>query len=149
MVANDPAAQRYLEGLRQIWHLKQTSAIRKAYFPGAALHAPGGAVLYGHVDIDRFVISYLASFPDASLRIESATINREPESSVRVAVRWSLTASHSGFGHFGEPTGAPVYVMAMSHAYIMQDRVHMEWLLTDEVAIWKQIFAHVESRAGA
>ena len=66
-----------------------------------------------------------------------------------VALRWSLRGTHSGFGHFGEPTGAPVYVMGLSHAQIVQGRIQREWVVTDEVVIWKQIEAHLESRAGA
>ena len=58
------------------------------------------------------------------------------------------SGSHCGFGHFGEPTGAPVYVMGMSHFHLTQGRITAEYLLTDEVAIWKQILAHVERRAG-
>lgn len=53
------------------------------------------------------------------------------------------------FGHFGEPTGAPVHVMGISHAHVTAGQVHMEWIVTDEVSIWKQIFAHLESRSGA
>ena len=148
-IADDPAVATYCAGLRRIWHDKEPAAIRDLYYHGAALHAPGGDVLYGHADIDRFTLGYLASFPDAALRIESATVNREPECPVRLAVRWSLTGTHSGFGHFGEPTEAPIYVMGISHAYLTADQVRMEWMVVDEVSIWKQIFAHVESRSGA
>ena len=102
--------------------------------------------LYGHDDIDTFALGYLASFPDAVLSIESARVNREPEQPVRIAVRWSLAGSHSGYGHFGEPTGAPIYVMAMSHFNLTRNKVTAEYLVTDEVSIWKQIFAHVANR---
>ncbi len=39
--------------------------------------------------------------------------------------------------------------MGLSHAQIVQGRIQREWLVTDEVVIWKQIEAHLESRAGA
>ena len=148
-VQDDEAVALLVTGLRRLWHGKETAAIRNLYFHGAALHAPGGDVLYGHGDIDTFVLGYLASFPDAAFQIDAARINRDPEQPLRLAVRWSLTGAHSGFGHFGEPTGAPVYVMGMSHFNMTQGRVTAEYMVTDEVAIWKQIFAHVESRAGA
>ncbi|MBP9931845.1 MAG: hypothetical protein KBF63_21420 [Rhodoferax sp.] len=64
-------------------------------------------------------------------------------------MRWSLTGTHGGFGHFGAPTGAPMYVMGMSHFNMTGGKVMAEYMVTDEVAIWKQIVAHVESRAGA
>lgn len=143
-LSHDSAAIAYCQGLQRIWQDKDTSAIRGIYFHGAALHAPGGQVRHGHADIDRFVIGYLASFPDAVLRIHSTVVNRQPESAVRLAVRWSLDGTHSGYGHFGEPTGAPVHIMAMSHVQVTDSRVVTEWLLTDEVAIWKQILAHAQ-----
>ncbi len=141
-VQDDETVALVITHLMRLWHAKETAAIRDLYFHGAAFHAPGGDVLYGHSDIDTFVLGYLASFPDASYRVESALINREPERPVRIALRWSLTGNHSGFGHFGEPSGAPVYVMGMSHLQLTNGRVMSEYLVTDEVSVWKQILAH-------
>ena len=148
-VQDDAAVEAYLQGLRRIWQDKDTSAIRDLYFHGAALHAPGGQSRHGHADIDQFFVGYLASFPDAKLSIDNAFVNRETYRSPRLSVRWSLRGEHTGFGHFGAPTGASVYIMAMAHVHLVDGRVDTEWLLTDEVSVWKQIHAHVESRAGA
>jgi predicted ester cyclase len=138
----------YRDGWTRIWGGKETAAIADLYFRGAMVAAPGGTTLSGHADIDRFCISYLASFPDAELTIDSALVNRDAGQPVRVATRWSLRATHAGFGHFGAPTGAPVYVMGMNHAHMVAGRVTAEWIVTDEVSIWKQILAHVEATAG-
>jgi hypothetical protein len=138
-IDSDETIDWLCKGLARLWQHKETAAIKDVYFHGAAFHAPGGAVLYGHGDIDQFVISYLASFPDAAFKVESAHINRDPEQAVRVALRWSLTGTHSGFGHFGEPTGKPVYVMGLSHFNLTGHRVMAEYMATDEVSIWKQL----------
>ena len=148
-VQGGPEVALYADGYRRIWGTKDPSVIRDLYFHGADLAAPGGGHHHGHVDIDRFVLGYLASFPDAAFSVESATVNDDPGQAVRVALRWSLRGTHSGFGHFGEPTGAPVYVMGFSHAEIVAGRVQREWIVADEVSIWKQIEAHLEGRAGA
>jgi SnoaL-like polyketide cyclase len=145
----DPAVETYLGGLRRILADKDLSAIRDLYFHGAALYPPGGQSRHGHVDIDRFFNGYLASFPDAKFRVDNAFVNRDAGRPVRLSVRWSLRGEHSGYGHFGSPTGAEVYVMAISHVHLVDERVESEWLLTDEVSIWKQIHAHLENRAGA
>jgi hypothetical protein len=108
-----PDIDAYCEGWRRIWHLKETAAIRDLYFHGAMVAVPGGDTLYGHADLDRFVIGYLASFPDAELSIDSAIVNSDPGQPVRIATRWALRGTHAGFGHFGEPTGAQVYVMGL------------------------------------
>jgi predicted ester cyclase len=142
-------ADAYREGWRRIWNDKETAAIRDLYFHGASVAVPGGDVLSGHNDLDRFCVAYLASFPDAELTMDSIVVNRDPGQPVRIATRWSLKGHHIGFGHFGPPTGAPVYVMGLSHAHMVNGLVTSEWIVTDEVSIWKQIFAHMESKAGA
>lgn len=148
-IQHDPDLDRYVEGYRRLWQSKETAEIRMLYFHGANLFAPGGETFCGHGDIDRFYLGYLASFPDAAFSLESAIVNREAGQPVRAALRWSLTATHSGFGHFGPPTGAPVYVMGLSHAHLVGGRITFEWMVIDEVSVWKQIIAHEESRAGA
>jgi hypothetical protein len=144
-----PDVDAYVAGWRQIWDVKETAAIRDVYSHGANVFVPGGEALSGHDDIDRFVIGYLASFPDARLSIESAIVNRDPGQPVRIALRWGLRGTHGGFGRFSEPAGAPVYVMGLSHAFLVDGRVTQEWIVTDEVSVWKQILAHEEGRAGA
>ena len=148
-IQSDPDLDRYVEGYRRLWQRKEAAEVRALYFHGANVFAPGGDIFCGHGDIDRFYLGYLASFPDAVFTLESAIVNRDAGRSVRVALRWSLDATHAGFGHFGAPSGARVYVMGLSHAHIVDGRVTLEWMAVDEVAIWKQIIAHDEGRAGA
>ena len=142
-IQDGPEIALYAEGYRRIWGMKDPSAIRDLYFHGADLGAPGGEHHHGHDDIDRFYVGYLASFPDAAFTLHSAIVNRDPGQAPRVALRWSFRGTHAGFGHFGEPTGAPVFVMGLSHARIVEGRIQQEWMLTDEVSIWKQIEAHL------
>ena len=137
----------YIDGYRRLWHDKEAAAVKDLYFHGACIEAPGGESFHGHMDIDRFYLGYLAAFPDAVFTVESAIINRDPGQAVRVALRWSLRASHLGFGHFGPPSGAPVYVMGLSHADIVDGRVAREWIAIDEVVLWKQILAHSDAAA--
>jgi predicted ester cyclase len=135
-------ATRYADAWRRIWGNKTPAAIRDHYHQGATLSASNGEVLSGHGDIDRYVISYLASFPDARLTIDHLIVNRDPGQPVRLALRWSIEATHKGWGRFGAPTGAPVYILGMTHAYMVDGRITLEWLCIDDVAIWKQILAH-------
>lgn len=135
-------AERHADAWRIIWGTKTPAAIHEYYAIGASIFVPGGEVLNGRDDFDRFVISYLASFPNATISIDHLIVNRDPGKPLRIALRWSLAATHSGWGRFGEPSGAPVCIMGMTHAHIIDDKIAMEWIQIDEVAIWKQIFAH-------
>ena len=134
----------YIAGYRRLWHDKEAAAVKDLYFHGACIEAPGGESFHGHMDIDRFYLGYLAAFPDAVFSVESAIINRDPGQAVRVALRWSLRGIHAGYGHFGPPSGAPVYIMGLSHAEMVGGRVVREWIAIDEVVVWKQIMAHAE-----
>lgn len=142
VIADHPVVAEVVAARSRIWSDKNLATIRSHYFAGANLHVPGGTTAYGHAMIDRWTISYLSSFPDAVFRVHGATINVDPERPLRIALRWSLDATHSGYGRFGPPSGAPVHVMGMSHLDMSEGQVRQEWLVTDEVSIWKQILAH-------
>ncbi len=146
-IAEGAEVERVLAGYRRLWQDKETAVVRELYFHGATLVGPGGETAFGHGDIDRFYLGYLASFPDAVLSIDSAILNRDGEQPPRVALRWSLRGRHNGFGHFGPPSGADVFIMGMSHIYLVDGLIRQEFVVIDEVSVWKQIIAH--DRAGS
>lgn len=45
-------------------------------------------------------------------------------------------------GAFGDASGAPIYIMGISHAEIINGNIHREWILIDELAIHRQIRLH-------
>lgn len=143
----------YADGWRAVWQEKQPAAIAALYHPDASVAVPGGDTISGHAEMDRFVLGYLASFPDAEFRIEQLIANRgDGQAVLRLAMRWSLTATHCGWGRFGMPSGAPVYVMGFTHSHLSGGRVASEWIVADEVSVWKQIVAHrrgLETEAAA
>jgi len=140
-LADDPAAALVAQAYRAIWGERSLTAIRSHYHAGCAVTVPGGSVRNGHDDFDRFVVGYLASLPDARLTIHDAAVLREAEAPARVALRWSLDGTHSGWGTFGAPTGKPLHLMGITHAQVTGGRIVAEWLLVDEVAVWTQIIA--------
>ena len=68
----------------------------------------------------------------------------------RAAVSWTLSGRHEGYGAFGTPTGAEIFVLGATHAEYGElisgvPKLRREWTLYDETAIWKQIFLHKEN----
>lgn len=105
---------------------------------------PGGATGHGREAVDRFWMGLRASFPDARFTIEHQIGRDDAMMPPRAAIRWSLWGRHDGWGVFGAPTGAEVYVLGISHAEFGalvagQPRLRREWTLFDETAVWKQI----------
>lgn len=106
-----------------------------------AIHGeyPGQTTARGWAEVDRFWIGLRSAFPSAAFKIEHQIGREDPMMPPRGALRWSLTGKHDGWGAFGRPTGADVYVMGMSHAEFGPWGLRREFTLYDEVAIWKQI----------
>ena len=50
-----------------------------------------------------------------------------------------LHGKHDGWGAFGTPTGADVFILGACHAEFGPWGLRREWMLYDETAIWKQI----------
>jgi len=105
---------------------------------------PGGVTGHSHGPVDRFWMGLRASFPDATFTIDHQIGREDPLMPPRAAIRWALHGRHDGWGYFGAPTGAEVYVLGISHAEFgslghARPTVRREFTLFDETAIWKQI----------
>ena len=114
-------------------------AVRQHYDRAAEVHMPGGVTGHGRDAADRFWMSLRAAFPSAQFTIHHVIGRGDPAMPPRAALRWSLWGRHDGFGAFGEPTGAQVYVLGLCHAEFGPWGLRREWVLYDETAIWKQI----------
>lgn len=115
------------------------TVIPSEYDRAAALHYPGGLDTEGHDGADQFWMGLRAAFPDAAFSVDHVIGRDDPLMPPRAAVRWSLNGKHSGWGSFGRPSGAEVYIMGLTHAEFGPAGLRREFTLVDETAIWKQI----------
>ena len=120
------------------------AAIPKVCDRAVELHGPGAATGHGWAACDRFWLGLRAAFPDAAFRVEHRIGREDPLSPPRSAVRWSLHGAHSGWGAFGAPSGATVYVLGISHAEWGPWGLRRDWTLYDETAVWTQVLLHKE-----
>ena len=118
------------------------AAIERDYDRGCQLEYPGGITGHSYGDADRFWMGLRASFPSATFSVHHRIGREDDLMPPRSAVRWSLHGKHDGWGTFGAPTGADVYVMGISHAEFGPKGLRKEFVLFDETAIWKQILLH-------
>ena len=130
--------QRYADLLTRIMGAG-FSAIPGEYDRAANLEYPGGVTAVSHGGADKFWMGLRASFPSAKFEIQHVIGREDPMMPPRAAVRWSLWGKHDGWGAFGAPTGADVYVLGISHAEFGPWGLRREYTLFDETAIWKQI----------
>ena len=118
--------------------------IPEEYDRAAILSYAGGAQALSFDGADQFWMGLRSSFPDAEFKIHHMIGREDPLMPPRAALRWTLHGKHSGWGSFGVPTGAEVFVLGASHAEFGalisgQPKLRREWALFDETAIWKQI----------
>jgi predicted ester cyclase len=118
------------------------ASIPLVYDRAVQLELPGGVTASGWQAADAFWIRLRSAFPSAEFRIEHRIGREDPLMPPRAALRWSLWGKHDGFGAFGPPTGANVYVLGISHAEFGPRGLRREWVLYDETAIWTQIARH-------
>ena len=120
------------------------AAIPSEYDRAVQSEYPGGETGHGTGPVDRFWMGLRASFPDATFTIDHQIGREDAMMPPRSAIRWSLHGKHDGWGYFGAPTGAEVYVLGISHAEFgslgaAPARIRREFTLFDETSIWKQI----------
>lgn len=125
------------------------NVIVKEYDRAAHLEYPGGVTALSFDGADRFWMGLRASFPSAQFKVTHIIGREDNAMPPRAAVRWTLHGKHEGFGAFGEPTGADVFVLGMTHAEYgaligSESKLRREWTLYDETAIWKQILLQTD-----
>ena len=133
-----PVGMRYASILSRIM-AADLAVVGREYDRAVQLELPGGVTGHSWGDADEFWMGLRAAFPSARFEIHHTIGRDDREFSPRAALRWSLTGTHDGWGAFGAPTHAPVHIMGLSHAEFGPWGLRREYVLYDEVAIWKQI----------
>jgi predicted ester cyclase len=135
---DNPWGQRYADILSRIMAADFT-VIPSEYDRAAALTYAGGVHAHSHDGADQFWMGLRASFPNAAFKIYHQIGRDDPLMPPRAALRWSLHGKHDGWGSFGTPTGADVYILGACHAEFGPWGLRREWALFDETSVWKQI----------
>ena len=140
---NNEWCQRYAEILTRLMSA-DFAAIPQTYDRAAALCFAGGVETLSFEGANQFWMGLRSSFPGADFSIHHAIGRDDPALPPRAALRWSLHGTHDGWGSFGQPTGAEVFILGASHAEFGavvsgKPLLRREWALYDETAIWKQI----------
>ena len=63
----------------------------------------------------------------------------DPMISPRVALRWTINGKHSNEGIFDKPTQKNIEISGISHIEFGRYGIKREYVIFDEISIWKQI----------
>lgn len=133
--------QKYADIITRMMNADFT-VIPNEYDRAANLEYAGGVSTISHDGADQFWMGLRASFPNAEFKIEHQIGRDDPMMPPRAALRWGLHGKHDGWGSFGTPTGAEVYIMGACHAEFGPWGLRREWAFFDETSVWKQILLH-------
>jgi len=112
----------------------------KDYNRASNIYWPGNKLGHGREDIAKLWNSLKSIFTDIKFTIEHVGYINEPNKNPRASIRWFLEGIHSKESKdYGEKTNSKLFIMGINHVELNLDEVIREWVLFDEVAIWKQI----------
>jgi len=110
------------------------------YNRASSIYWPGNRLGHGREDVARFWNSLKNIFTEIKFSIEHVGYLDEPIKNPRASIRWFLEGIHSNDrDDFGEKTNSKLFIMGINHVELNKDGIIREWVLFDEVAIWKQI----------
>jgi predicted ester cyclase len=121
---------------------KDFAVIAREYDRAVRTEHPGARGGWGRGFAETEWMRLRSAFPSARFEVHHIIGREDLHLPRRAAVRWSLTGTHDGWGHYGPPSGAPVYIMGLTHAEWGPWGLRREFTVFDELAIWKQILLH-------
>ena len=127
--------------MHEIWNWKLLNKAREYYHDNLVFEGPSGRSFKGIGEFQSYVLSMLSPFPDLSIHLDHFCHVGDAAAGYRVATRWTMRGTHTGYGIYGEPTGNPIRLMGFSHHLLQEGRIAHEATVFDEFVLLKQIFA--------
>jgi predicted ester cyclase len=124
-----------------LWNRRMFNMITERYAASHECLMTGGRRLYGQAELIGYWIALLGMFPDAGVQVDHVYWNGDDQAGYRVAVRWTLSGTHGGFGPYGPPSGARIRIMGLSQHHVRNGIFHKEWTVFDEMEILRRITA--------
>ena len=79
------------------------------------------------------------SFPDLALQVDEVYWMGNDADGYLVSTRWSAEGTHSGKGHYLEPTGRKCQIWGITQWRVKDARIEQEWQLFNELDLMMQI----------
>ena len=136
-IKKDSAGQKYSEILSKVF---EEGYDFNDYNRASSIYWPGNKLGHGREDVSKFWNSLKDIFTDIKFTIEHVGYLDESNKNPRASIRWFLEGMHSEDSEdYGKKTNSKLFIMGINHVELNQDGIIREWVLFDEVAIWKQI----------
>lgn len=139
ITGDQQTADFVIDGWRNIWNENRSDYIFDLYDSAAVVEVPTNSTYQGLEQIDCYISGLMSSFPEKQFRAHHVVVRRDVDYAPTVAIRWSIETEHSGPGPFGQPSGAPVAIIGISHVELRNGKIIREWTVFDALSIHAQI----------
>ena len=112
---------------------------KKVYERSAQLYWFGGELINTVENIYEKWNLFLSCFKILKCEVSNSIALNQNNMRPRAALRWRLFCLHSSNGIFGLPTNKEIEIYGISHAEFGKQGIVREFILIDEVSIWKQL----------
>ena len=119
--------------------LNKFSKEKKVYERSAQLYWVGGETVSTIEKIHETWDLFLSSFKILKCEISNTISLNQNNMRPRAALRWRLICSHDFNGIYGKPTNKEIEIHGISHSEFGKNGIVREYVLMDEISIWKQI----------
>ncbi len=134
------AGEKYLKILNSVF---EEGYDFRDYNRASNIYWPGNRLGHGREDVAKFWNSLKNIFTEIKFSIEHVGYLDEPNKNPRASIRWFLEGMHSiDSEEYGKKTNSKLFIMGINHVELNKDSIIREWVLFDEVAIWKQILTN-------
>jgi predicted ester cyclase len=137
-IDEDPAAF-VRAALHTVWNRRNLAAIQQVYSPNVLVQATAGRAYHGVGQLQSFVLSMLAMFPDLNFTVDDLYWMGNAADGYLIAIRWSIVGSHTGYGRYGAPTGREVHLWGITHWVVDKNMIQKEWFMFNEFGVLIQL----------
>ena len=110
------------------------------YARAASIFWPGNKIGHGREEISKFWNSIKNALKNINFSVEHVGWLEEEGKNSKVSIRWFLNGLHANnTNEYEQATNKNIFIMGINHAEIVDGNIIREWVLFDEVAIWKQL----------
>ncbi len=134
----DPA-EFVRSALHTIWNRRNLAAVERVYSSNILVQATAGRVYRGVGQLQSFILSMLAAFPDLHFSVDDIYWMGNEAEGALIAIRWSMTGTHEGPGRYGAPTGKTVDIWGITHWVVDGGKVQKEWFMFNEFGLLIQL----------
>jgi steroid delta-isomerase-like uncharacterized protein len=121
----------------EVWNQRNESAIDALMADDALVHGIAGAdgsALRGPAAFRPFFRQFSQAFPDLRITVEDALVDGD-----KIAVRCSVTATHTGASMLAAPTNRPAHFTGMCIARVRDGKIVEGWNNFDFLSMYRQL----------